>query len=44
MAVTIKDVAKRLDLSIATVSRALDGYPDISIETRRKSDRSHVVL
>jgi LacI family transcriptional regulator len=36
MAVTIKDVAKRLDLSIATVSRALDGYPDISLETRHR--------
>lgn len=36
MAVTIKDVAKKLNLSIATVSRALDGYPDISVETRRR--------
>lgn len=36
MAVTIKDVARKLDLSIATVSRALDGYTDISLETRQR--------
>jgi LacI family transcriptional regulator len=36
MAVTIKDVARRLSLSIATVSRALDGFPDISEETRQR--------
>ena len=32
---SIKDVAKRLSLSITTVSRALDGYDDVSDETRR---------
>lgn len=31
---TIKDVAHRLHISITTVSRALDGYPDVSAETR----------
>ncbi len=36
MAVTIKDVARRLNLSITTVSRALDGYDDVAEETRRK--------
>ncbi len=36
MAITIRDIAKKLDLSIAAVSRALDGYPDISEATRRK--------
>ena len=34
MAITIRDIAKKLGLSIGAVSRALDGYPDISEETR----------
>lgn len=33
---TIKDVAKSLNISITTVSRALDGYPDVSAETRQR--------
>ncbi len=33
---TIHDVAKRLNLSITTVSRALDGYSDVAAETRQK--------
>jgi LacI family transcriptional regulator len=33
--VTIRDVARRLDLSITTVSRALDGYKDVAEETRQ---------
>ena len=36
MKVTIKELAKHLDLSIATVSRALDGFPDISDKTRAR--------
>lgn len=36
MAVTIRDVAKRLNLSITTVSRALDGYDDVAEETRER--------
>lgn len=36
MAVTIHDVAKRLNLSITTVSRALDGYDDVAVETRER--------
>jgi LacI family transcriptional regulator len=32
---TIRDVAKRLNLSITTVSRALDGYADVAAETRQ---------
>jgi LacI family transcriptional regulator len=35
MTVTIRDIAKKLGLSIGAVSRALDGYPDISQETRQ---------
>jgi LacI family transcriptional regulator, galactose operon repressor len=31
---TIRDVAKRLQISITTVSRALDGYSDVAEETR----------
>jgi LacI family transcriptional regulator len=36
MPITIHDVAKRLNLSITTVSRALDGYEDVSEETRQR--------
>jgi LacI family transcriptional regulator len=32
---TIRDVARRLNLSITTVSRALDGYADVAENTRR---------
>ncbi|HSB66360.1 MAG TPA: LacI family DNA-binding transcriptional regulator [Anaerolineales bacterium] len=35
MPITIHDVAKRLNLSITTVSRALDGYDDVAEETRK---------
>src|SRR5258708_27038957 len=31
---TIRDVAKRLDLSVTTVSRAIDGYDDVAESTR----------
>lgn len=36
MTVTIRDVARRLQLSITTVSRALDGYSDVAEETRKE--------
>jgi LacI family transcriptional regulator len=36
MPVTIRDIAKKLKLSIAAVSRAMDGYSDISEETRQR--------
>lgn len=36
MFVNIRDVARRLDLSITTVSRALDGYGDVAEETRQR--------
>jgi LacI family transcriptional regulator len=36
MPITIHDVAKQLKLSITTVSRALDGYDDVSEETRQR--------
>lgn len=36
MAVTIREVAKRLRLSITTVSRALDGYSDVAPRTRAR--------
>jgi LacI family transcriptional regulator len=35
MTVTIRDVARRLNLSITTVSRALDGYDDVAEATRQ---------
>jgi LacI family transcriptional regulator len=34
VSVTLKDVARRVDRSITTVSRALHGYEDVSQETR----------
>ncbi len=40
MAVTIRDVAKRLHLSITTVSRALDGYNDVAAKTRARVIRT----
>jgi LacI family transcriptional regulator len=36
MPVTIRDIAKKLNLSVGAISRALDGYPDISEETRQR--------
>lgn len=36
MAVTIKDVARRCGMSISTVSKVFNGYPDISGETREQ--------
>lgn len=40
MTVTIRDVAKALNLSITTVSRALDGYDDVAEETRQRVVRA----
>lgn len=34
--VTIKDLASELNLSITTISRALNGYPDVGEETRKR--------
>jgi LacI family transcriptional regulator len=39
MTPTIRDVAKRLHLSITTVSRALDGYDDVAEKTRERVRR-----
>ena len=36
MTVTIRDLAEKLNLSITTVSRALDGYDDVSEGTRKR--------
>ena len=35
----IKELAKKLDLSITTVSRALGGYSDVSEKTRERVKR-----
>ena len=35
----IKELAKKLDLSITTVSRALGGYSDVSEKTREESKK-----
>lgn len=40
MAVTIRDVAQQLHLSITTVSRALDGYDDVAEQTRERVIRT----
>ena len=34
--VTIKEIAKKLDLSFSTVSRALHGHPSISLLTQQR--------
>ena len=39
MAVTLKDIAERVGKSVPTVSRALAGYNDISLNTRREVKR-----
>jgi LacI family transcriptional regulator len=36
MAITIRDLAKQLNLSITTVSRAIDGYTDVAESTRQR--------
>jgi len=36
MAVTLKDIAKQVGLSVTTVSRALAGYDDVAEETRQR--------
>ena len=36
MTPTIKDVAKAADVSITTVSRALNGYTDVNDDTKKK--------
>jgi LacI family transcriptional regulator len=33
---TLKELAKALDISVATASRALGGYPDIAVKTRER--------
>lgn len=36
MPVTIKDIAKKAGYSVTTVSRALNGYDDVNVDTREK--------
>ncbi len=36
MAVTLKEIARHLNLSVTQVSRALGGFPDVSPETRTR--------
>ncbi|MCP4425696.1 MAG: LacI family transcriptional regulator [Chloroflexi bacterium] len=36
MSITIKDISKRLGISVSTVSKALNGYPDVSERTRER--------
>ena len=34
--VTIKDIAKKCNVAVSTVSRALNNHPDINEQTRQK--------
>ncbi len=36
MPITLRELARKLNLSITTVSRALDGYPDVAAATRER--------
>ncbi|NHZ71949.1 MAG: LacI family DNA-binding transcriptional regulator, partial [Aquificales bacterium] len=36
MAVTLKDIAKKVGVSVTTVSRSLAGYDDVAEETRQR--------
>ena len=38
--VTIRDLAAELGLSITTISRALNGYPDVGAETRQRVEEA----
>ena len=38
--VTIKDLAAELELSITTISRALNGYPDVGEKTRKRVEEA----
>ena len=38
--VSIKDVAKRAEVAISTVSKVLNGYPNVSEETRQRVNRA----
>ena len=45
MPITIRDLARSLNLSITTVSRALDGYTDVAAQTRQRvlEDPSQII-
>ena len=36
MSVTIEHISKYLDISVSTVSKALNGYPDVSQKTKER--------
>ena len=36
MSVTIKDVARHANVSVATVSRALNGHPNVAEDVRQR--------
>lgn len=40
MTVTQKDIAKKLNVSVMTVSKALKGHPDISQKTRKRVEKT----
>ena len=42
--VTLKMLAKECDVSVATVSKALNGAPDISAETAARIQRAAVAM
>ena len=44
MGTKIIDLAKKLNISITTVSRALDGYSDVSIETRERVKKAAIEI
>ena len=39
--ITIKDIAKKAKISVTTVSRALNDFDDVNIETKKKIKKIH---
>ena len=42
--VSMKDIAQRCGVSVASVSKALNGQPDIGEETRKRIDQMFFIL
>lgn len=41
---TLKDISRHLNLSVTTVSRALNGFPEVNEETRQLVKRTAIAM